>query len=348
MDGHPRRAQAAATELGLQTASLTTHPRRAGRCRRGRGRSRARAARSTCEGMRPGAGSRRSAATRNVQRTNPGSRARPRSDSATFDVPRCVWPVSAGFGPSRRIARGRSVLVRAERVRRRARVADRRRRVEIAQGDRDAPVREQALDVVQALGAALELDQPPERAALDPLGREPVRIRAPGATIGSGRAIGGWRASTGAIGPRPIGRRTIAPRRAARQHAKRTRLPADHGGRTRRACGRRATEWGPQAGPIGRRGRVRSALRRHRSPTGGTAICPILALEAADGALADAVPLDTANRCTALGGRRPPVGRQQELVCLTAAHANCPRYLRGRLLARLRRRPPGRQPIARP
>ena len=44
---------------------------------------------------------------------------------------------------------GRLVLVGAERVRRRAGVADRRGRLEVAEGDRHAAVRQQALDVVQ-------------------------------------------------------------------------------------------------------------------------------------------------------------------------------------------------------
>jgi len=53
----------------------------------------------------------------------------------------------------------------------------------------------------------------------------------------------------------------------------------------------------------------------------------------ADGSLAPALAIDAANRCTAVGDPVPQSGRQQELVCLTAAHANCPRYLRGILLA---------------
>jgi hypothetical protein len=43
---------------------------------------------------------------------------------------------------------------------------------------------------------------------------------------------------------------------------------------------------------------------------------------------------DPANRCAALDEPQAPSARQQELVCLTLAHANCPRYLRGSLLAR--------------
>jgi LysM domain len=58
-------------------------------------------------------------------------------------------------------------------------------------------------------------------------------------------------------------------------------------------------------------------------------ICPFL--RAADqGSLT--VPIeraDPANRCAALAEAVPQSLRQQELVCLTTGHINCPRYLRG-------------------
>jgi len=38
---------------------------------------------------------------------------------------------------------------------------------------------------------------------------------------------------------------------------------------------------------------------------------------------------DVANRCSALDEAVPQSLRQQELVCLTTSHVNCPRYLRG-------------------
>jgi hypothetical protein len=44
---------------------------------------------------------------------------------------------------------------------------------------------------------------------------------------------------------------------------------------------------------------------------------------------------DSANRCTAVGPPTPQSARQQELVCLTSGHGNCPRYLRGELVAAL-------------
>ena len=47
-----------------------------------------------------------------------------------------------------------------------------------------------------------------------------------------------------------------------------------------------------------------------------------------------------ANRCTAVGAPTPQSARQQELVCLTSGHSNCPRYLRGELVAA--------EPVARP
>jgi hypothetical protein len=59
------------------------------------------------------------------------------------------------------------------------------------------------------------------------------------------------------------------------------------------------------------------------------AICPFL--RAADGdRLGTPVDLpDPVNRCAALHDPVPQSLRQQELVCLTSGHINCPRYLRG-------------------
>jgi hypothetical protein len=75
-------------------------------------------------------------------------------------------------------------------------------------------------------------------------------------------------------------------------------------------------------------------------------ICRFLAVESADGALGPASGVDPANRCTAIGEPVPQSGRQQELVCVAAAHVNCPRYLRGVLLAGTPPPPPKRQPVS--
>ncbi len=59
-------------------------------------------------------------------------------------------------------------------------------------------------------------------------------------------------------------------------------------------------------------------------------VCPFLRAIDDDGLLA--VPLegpDPVNRCAALSEAVPQSLRQQELVCLTSGHVNCPRYLRG-------------------
>ena len=64
-----------------------------------------------------------------------------------------------------------------------------------------------------------------------------------------------------------------------------------------------------------------------RSPD--PAVCPFFRREV-DGVLF--APLrspDEENVCAAIGVPKPQSGRQQELVCLRAAHADCPRYLRG-------------------
>ena len=76
-------------------------------------------------------------------------------------------------------------------------------------------------------------------------------------------------------------------------------------------------------------------------------ICRFLSIATIDGTFVPASRLDTANRCTSNIDPVAQSGRQQELVCLTAAHVNCPRYLRGILLAATPAPLPPRQPIAR-
>ncbi len=59
-------------------------------------------------------------------------------------------------------------------------------------------------------------------------------------------------------------------------------------------------------------------------------VCPFLrAADAKDVLGAPIESPDTANRCAALADAVPQSLRQQELVCLTSAHINCPRYMRG-------------------
>ena len=69
-----------------------------------------------------------------------------------------------------------------------------------------------------------------------------------------------------------------------------------------------------------------------RSPKPDT--CPFL--RTIDPAGAAAPPIETvngANRCVAVGEPAPQSASQQQLVCLTTGHNNCPRYLRGALVA---------------
>ncbi len=59
-------------------------------------------------------------------------------------------------------------------------------------------------------------------------------------------------------------------------------------------------------------------------------LCPFL--RSASGKAGFGTPIaspDPANRCVALREAIPQSLRQQELVCLTSGHVNCPRYLRG-------------------
>jgi len=76
----------------------------------------------------------------------------------------------------------------------------------------------------------------------------------------------------------------------------------------------------------------------------GASVCPFLRSEL-DGVLGPAMLVpDDANRCVAKGQSRQQSARQQELVCLRAAHADCPRYPRGAVVAAAQpttRRTPG-------
>jgi hypothetical protein len=104
---------------------------------------------------------------------------------------------------------------------------------------------------------------------------------------------------------------------------------------------------GPPAGPIRTRQPSPFGAAPTPSPVERIAICPYLVREDADGSLVPALPtIDPAHRCTALSDTVPQSARQQELVCLTAAHANCPRYLRGRQLVETPPIVPVRQPIS--
>ncbi len=77
---------------------------------------------------------------------------------------------------------------------------------------------------------------------------------------------------------------------------------------------------GPDAGQP-ERGRGPSAVPR-------SVDCPFLRLES-DGLLVDPEPLPSDDhRCVAIGGSRLLSRQQQELVCLGAAHVDCPRYRR--------------------
>ena len=63
-------------------------------------------------------------------------------------------------------------------------------------------------------------------------------------------------------------------------------------------------------------------------------ICPFLrAVDDDDRLLVPIEAPDALNRCAALHDPIPQSLRQQELVCLTSGHVNCPRYLRGALVA---------------
>ncbi len=58
-------------------------------------------------------------------------------------------------------------------------------------------------------------------------------------------------------------------------------------------------------------------------------VCPFLRATGQNGLVAPIETPDTTNRCAALAEAVPQSLRQQELVCLSTGHVNCPRYLRG-------------------
>jgi hypothetical protein len=74
------------------------------------------------------------------------------------------------------------------------------------------------------------------------------------------------------------------------------------------------------------------AFGEDRSPNAW--VCPFLRATGDDRQLARPVEVpDAVNRCAASRETMPQSLRQQELVCLTSAHINCPRYLRGTVAA---------------
>lgn len=73
-------------------------------------------------------------------------------------------------------------------------------------------------------------------------------------------------------------------------------------------------------------------LLEGRSPD--ATICPFLRAAGPGDAIGFPVEVpDVSNRCAALREPVPQSLRQQELVCLTRAHVDCPRYLRGAVVA---------------
>ena len=65
-------------------------------------------------------------------------------------------------------------------------------------------------------------------------------------------------------------------------------------------------------------------------PSDAATICPFLrAVDDADRLLLPILSPDPVNRCASSGEPVPQSLRQQELVCLTSGHVNCPRFQRG-------------------
>jgi hypothetical protein len=94
-----------------------------------------------------------------------------------------------------------------------------------------------------------------------------------------------------------------------------------------------SAESGLPPGAEGLAGQAVTAADRSPHP----ATCPFFRSLGPDGVLARPIEApDPINRCAASGEVKPQSYRQQELVCLTGGHVNCPRYLRGLVVVRNR------------
>ena len=248
----------------------------------------------------------------------------------------------------------RSVLVGAEDVRGRARVADRQAAIHIAQGDRHPAVREQALDLVHAFPRAVEGDQPPVRAALDAVRRQsrPIVVGAWRGFLEGDRKSHGPRCwlhpgacraatvpCTQPVTVRPG--RSLPPRIRPRQGAGGTRLAAAAAMRTwagrdcelseEPAADTLTTEAIPvPAGTLSPPGaQDPPSMHDGAALLADAPICPYLRHDA-DGILTVPLAGPTDDHvCTAVGAPRLLSHQQQDLVCRRPAFADCPRYLRG-------------------
>jgi hypothetical protein len=98
---------------------------------------------------------------------------------------------------------------------------------------------------------------------------------------------------------------------------------------------------GPPGSPVGADSPFRDVIA---DVAPEPAICRFLVRLGDEGTGPPVGGIDPAHACVALGEPVVQSERQQELVCLTAAHVNCPRYLRGVLLAAAPEGPPPQRP----
>ncbi|HET9082923.1 MAG TPA: LysM domain-containing protein [Candidatus Limnocylindrales bacterium] len=214
----------------------------------------------------------------------------------------------------------------------------RRRRTPTADAGRDAAT----LAGAAALGAAV--DGP---ADVTPPGEEPTKVfHVPGmaaaaaaATV-AGAASGGVEAAAGAIGHDAEGARASTPVAAAAAGASLAdrdaepvveELPPTADDRTAAnditAAEVTTAADGFEPGPTSAATPSWLAVLDDRSPD--PEVCPFLRATSVGGLTSPFEQPDPANRCAALAEAVPQSLRQQELVCLTTGHVNCPRYLRG-------------------
>ncbi len=179
------------------------------------------------------------------------------------------------------------------------------------------------------------------RVSRRPMSTSPWLEPASGADRGRRHPGGGTGCDAGASRSRRGGRAGLGRRSRRRGRAGRRRRPPTAEDQSATARDRRRPSSPSTPRPRGRRdgaatlwespdGTPTASLPWLQARSPDDRICPFLRAVAADDHLGFPVESpDAANRCASMHEAVPQSLRQQELVCLTSNHVNCPRYLRG-------------------
>ena len=131
----------------------------------------------------------------------------------------------------------------------------------------------------------------------------------------------------------------------------RARGPRRARGSAKRSTRPRAADVADATGPVGEAAPEGSSITFRPLPVladvDASAICQFLATQAPDGSMGPPLRVvDPSHRCVALSDPVAQSPQQQHLVCLSSGHVDCPRYLRGVLLAGMPPPKPERQPVS--